>query len=195
MEILKKFKEETIANYIVEKLKEKQDLSRIQELKCKLGIEVCLTNLGKGFVVYLVAALLQVLPLTILFHSAYFIIRISARGVHAQKSSTCTWVSVLLFVLLPLVVNEINLSKIVPLVVSLFVYICLYRYAPQGTKKNQVGTIELRKKLRNRALVGYSICVALIFGTDSTMIMNQVFFGSLLAVVCILPLTYKLLGE
>lgn len=192
---MKKFKEETLANYIMEKLKEKQDLTRIQELECKFGIEVCLTNLGKGLVVYLIAALLQILPLTILFHSAYFVIRINARGVHAQKSSTCTWVSILLFVFLPLLVNQIVISKGFILIISLFAYIFIYKYAPKGTKKNQVGSIELRRKLRNRTLVSYSMCVVLMMGTNSTMIMNQVFFGSLLAVVCILPLTYKLLGK
>jgi len=46
--LLKGFREDVLAEYMVRKLKARQDLTRIQELKCKLGIEVCLIS-GRPF--------------------------------------------------------------------------------------------------------------------------------------------------
>lgn len=190
--ILRGIREDVLAEYMVRKLKEKQNLTRIQELKCKLGIEVCLINLGKAVPVYITAFLLHSMWMTFIFHSAYFLVRLNARGIHAQKSSTCTLISIFLFGILPLIIRDISIPKPIIWFPILFIYICLYMYAPQDTEKNRIKDKVLRVKLRNRAIIGYSICVAVIASTSSQVVINLVFFGSLLAVICILPLTYKL---
>ncbi len=193
--LLKGFREDVLAEYMVRKLKERQELTRIQELKCKLGIEVCLINLGKAVPVYLTAFLLHSVWLTFIFHSAYLLVRVYARGIHAQKSSTCTLISIFLFGILPIIIRDISISESMFWIGILAVYICLYKYAPQDTEKNRVNDKALRVKLRNSAIIGYSICVAVMVSTSSQLVINQVFFGSLLAVCCILPLTYKLLKK
>lgn len=190
---LRGFREEVLSEYMVRKLKKRHNLTRIQELKCKLGIEVCLINMGKAIPVYMTAFLLHSIWLTFIFHSAYFLIRLNARGIHAQKSSTCTLISVFLFGILPIMVPDISLSEPIIWIVILAVYSCLYKYAPQDTEKNRINDKVLRAKLRNRAIIGYSICVAVMVSTSSQVVINQVFFGSLLAVICILPITYKIL--
>lgn len=193
IEMLRVLKEDVIAESIVNKLKEHQELNRIQELKCKLGIEVFLINLGKAIVVYAAAILLQTVPLTFLFHCGYLAVRIHARGIHAKKSSVCTEISIPLFVLLPLLVNEITIPKSLAVVIVSISYLCLYKYAPCDTEKNRITDMQLRMKLRNKSLMGYSLCGLLFLTTNSQVVFNQVFFGSLLAIICILPITYKII--
>lgn len=184
---------EWVADKIALWLSHRLCLEELDFLKVRLGLEVILINLTKGIIVYGLAIILNVFFLTLVLHGSYFWIRNKSCGLHAKSSIVCTFVSVFLFVLIPLLVKGIILGPSIVFIVFLISFWCLSKYAPADTERQPLIGAKNREKLRLQAL---SRCIilgllSLIFAMNP--LGTMITFGVAIQVVFILPITYKLL--
>lgn len=184
-----------LAQYIAVKLQNSNNLDNIEFLKCKLGMEVILINLSKFIAVYGMAYISGNLFITALAHISYTSIRVNAYGIHSKKNSTCTLVSIILFVLIPAILKSVIFSVYIIGGIIIFSYWSIYKYAPASTSKNKINSLNLKRKLKYRALIMYTFCVVVSLYTNSNIIKNQIIIGTFIAVICILPITYKIFKE
>lgn len=194
-QIQKKFNAGNLAQYISIKLKNNNNLDNIEFLKCKLGMEVILINFSKFIIVYGLAFLSGNLYITALSHISYTFIRINAYGIHSKKNSTCTIVSIILFVFIPNIFKNVVFSVYIIALIIIFSYWSIYKYAPANTSKNKISNLNLKKKLKYRAVIIYTFCIMMYLCTNSNIIRNQIIVGTVIAVISILPITYKIFKE
>lgn len=187
---------ERVAQKFLDYLAKKRELSHMNYLKCKLGIEVFLINSTKIIVIYLVASICQTLIETIIFHLSFFLIRFFAYGVHSKKSMECTIISCLILVGIPFViVNFYMISKPILLILSLCNFIILDRYAPRATKKNPINDQIRKIKLKKKALMCNGILLVIAVIIKSMLVSNLLVLGGLTASVFILPIICRLIEK
>lgn len=184
---------ELIADQFALWLKEKLSLEELEFLKIKLGLEVILINLTKGLVVYGLAITLNVFSLTLILHGSYLLIRNKSYGLHANSSAMCTFMSVLLFVFIPLMIKNIILGPVFVSITFLVAFWCLSKYAPADTEKQPLIGAHNREKLRLQALRRCSSLYVIAFLFATNRIGTMITFGVGIQIIFILPITYKLL--
>ncbi|EUJ52157.1 accessory gene regulator B family protein [Paenilisteria rocourtiae] len=159
----------------------------------KYGVEIFLVNVTKGITVYLAAAFLGMIWQTLVVHVSYLIVRRHSFGLHAKTSLGCTITSVVMFVVLPYFVKDIQLSGWIIVVISIFILLNIAIYSPSDTENMPLFNAQKRHKMRVKSIIN-SFCLLLcipIINID--WIITLILFGSLLQVVLIHPLTYKFL--
>lgn len=184
---------ELVADKFALWLRQKLSLEELEFLKIKLGLEVILINLTKGFVVYGLAIILNVFFLTLLLHVSYLLIRSKSFGLHAQSSMMCTFISVFIFILIPWMTKDMILGPLIIFIVFLISLICLFRYAPADTEKQPLIGSKNRERLRRQAISRCSglAVIALLFAKN--FVGTMITFGVGIQIIFILPITYKLL--
>lgn len=179
--------EQRISNSLLSSLIADQELNRIQFLKCKLGIESFVNNFFKLFIVYSVAVTLGIGKETLLLHLGFLMIRTFAYGVHAKTSSGCIFMSLCQFVGIPFFMKQaVFMPKFILMILGIFSFIILWKYAPGVTAKNKIKNDERRKKLRKKALI-CCIGVMLVGAILPVFSANLIITGNLLATCCVLP--------
>ena len=184
-----------ISESIAMKLSKRENLDHLEYLKIKLGLEVLLINLMKGSVVYGISIITGTFWPTFITHLSYFSLRRTAFGLHAKSSFVCSITSILLFNLIPVMLQGVEVSDVVLFLLSPLLVWLIYLYAPADTEKNPLTNAALRNKLRTQS-VGTTILLLVIallipYPMPSVMIV----LGVCWQVVSILPTTYKLLGR
>ncbi|NGZ75311.1 accessory gene regulator B family protein [Saccharibacillus alkalitolerans] len=185
---------ERTALAITDRLTSNRQVERLDYLKCKLGLEMMLINVSKLIVVYALAFLMQVAVPTLLFHLAFLSIRTFAYGVHAKSSLVCTFVSSLFLVGIPFLITDRFILLPLPALLAwgIFNAFFLAKYAPASTAKNAIGSAAKKKQLRRKALASNAIVVLLAAVMPSLEAANLLVIGSSVAVIFVLPLTYRL---
>lgn len=168
------------------------EISKVNYLKCKLGMEVFFLNFTKLVIIYSTALFLGLPKEVAIFHSSFMLIRFFSYGAHAVSSLACTSISLLLFVGIPYVLQEGLLPSELLLLINLVNFILLAKYAPGKTKKNFLGDKEHQRLLKRRSLIG-NLLVLLVFLTISDLrVCNLIVLGSFLAGLLVVPLTNNL---
>ncbi|MBC2057220.1 regulator [Listeria booriae] len=160
----------------------------------KYGVEIFLVNVTKGIIVYLAAALLGMLWQTLVVHLSYLMIRRHSFGLHAKTSLGCTITSVVMFVILPYFVKEVQLSEWMIVLISGLILLNIAIFAPSDTENMplfnaQKRHILRRKSILNTILVGAIACLLTGFPEMQVLIL----LGGIIQVLTIHPMVYKLL--
>jgi len=187
---LEKSYTEKLAKKIAMQLCDGKD--RIEYLKIKLGIELILINVGKGAIVYLVAIIFGTLIPTVITHLACVLLRKHSKGLHAKSSTVCVLISILLFVVLPHLMQSIVINRWWTLPIGIITTYLFYKYAPADTEKSPLVDEDVRKHLQYRT-VGVNIALHLVALTAVLpMLRTLIILGGVLQVIMVLPITYKL---
>lgn len=160
----------------------------------KYGVEIFLVNVTKGIIVYLAAALLGMLWQTLVVHLSYLMIRRHSFGLHAKTSLGCTITSVVMFVILPYFVKEVQLSEWMIVLISGLILLNIAIFAPSDTENMPLFNAQKRHDLRrksifNTILVGVIACLLTGFPEMQVLIL----LGGIIQVLTIHPMVYKLL--
>lgn len=185
---------ESLACRMAQRLNKEREGEYIDYLKMKLGFEMLLINLSKLVLVYGAAILFHLLWQTLIMHGAYFAIRKTAFGLHANNGIICTAVSTVFFVGLPYIsqryISPDNLEVSILGIISLAL---LSRYAPADTDKFPLIGKEKRAKLRRRTQYSTMLVVLIAWLCPSPTVKGLLMLGVLVQVIMVLPVTYKLL--
>ncbi|MBC2021394.1 regulator [Listeria booriae] len=159
----------------------------------KYGVEIFLVNVTKGIIVYLAAALLGMLWQTLVVHLSYLMIRRHSFGLHAKTSLGCTITSVVMFVILPYFVKEVQLSEWMIVLISGLILLNIAIFAPSDTENMPLFNAQKRHVLRRKSVFDTILVLALGFLAPWAWMHICVLMGALIQSATINPVTYKLL--
>lgn len=163
--------------------------------KIKYGIEVILINLSKFIILMVISYFFKIMPHTLLIMVSFGLVRKSAFGLHSQNSIICTLICVLSFS------GGVYISKYYPLETKSIVYIFVVmitlfmKYAPADTKRRPLIGRKFRNKLKRKTLITTLLLFAIILKINNQTINTLITLGVVMECICILPITYKILGR
>jgi len=158
------------------------------------NMEILLINIEKILIVYGVSLLFSNLKNTLIMHMSYLVLRKYAGGWHASKSYNCTIFSVITFVLIPwLIANlKFQLPVLFVVILTVFIVLTIWKYAPADTEKNPLISIKERKNMRYMSIfISVLLLLLILFVRNKTIEMNTL-LGITLECCTIHPMFYKL---
>ncbi|MBC2189639.1 accessory gene regulator B family protein [Listeria booriae] len=159
----------------------------------KYGVEIFLVNVTKGIIVYLAAALLGMLWQTLVVHLSYLLIRRHSFGLHAKTSLGCTITSVVMFVILPYFVKEVQLSEWMIVLISGLILLNIAIFAPSDTENMPLFNAQKRHVLRRKSIFDALVVVAIALLVPYGDIKVLLLCGGIIQAITIHPWTYYLL--
>ena len=187
---------ENISQRILNRLTKNRTFSRVDYLKCKLGLETILIDAAKLIVIYGLATVVGLLWQVSLFHIGYMGIRLFAHGVHCKTNLECTLVSCFMLVGTTALINTVQLPIASVFVMFFINLIFLWNYAPSATKKNGIGNSSdaKKKKLRYKSLI-VNVIIFVMSLLMPVLIGMLIMTGAIMAGFMTTPLAYKLFRE
>ena len=162
--------------------------------KMLLGMQILLHNIPKMILIITVSYFLGILPQTLITWFSFAIIRSYASGLHANNGITCAIMSLIMFVAIPYSLQGIYIINAAALVLFFVIAMFgLYKYAPADTAARPIIGKNKRVRLKKRALAASIVLlvIALLFLNENHYVL--VTTGVSYALICILPITYKLM--
>ena len=191
----KKVYSEILAKKVTEWIAGETSLNEIEYLKIKLGIESILINISKSLIVFFAAMFFQTLILTILAYVAYVAVRKFSQGLHAKSSVMCTIVSILMFVAVPYMVQNVVIDRLWVFLVGVGTTYLLYKYAPADTEKSPIIDYDVRKQLKWRSVGANIFLMFIALVVYNSMVRTMIVTGVVMQIIMVLPITYKILGR
>ena len=156
------------------------------------GLEALYLTITKMVIILLLAFVFGVLKETLLILFFYNIIRTTAFGMHAKKSSHCYIISSTLFVGAALLCKYVDINIYVKLVIACLSFITLIIYSPADTYKRPLLNAKKRKIYRILTIINSFIYIVLIVVFNNYNISNYLVLGLLDSSLMIHPLTYRM---
>ena len=161
--------------------------------KMVLGMEILLHNIPKIFLMIAVASLLGILTETLMTWLPFAFVRRYASGLHAKTGISCTVVTLLMFVGVPYILQNVYINEAVLFLLFLIIGFGVYKYAPADTAARPLIGKKKRARLKRQAVGSIVIIFAVALVLQNGMFYALIAFGCLCALAAILPLTYKIL--
>lgn len=155
------------------------------------GLEALYITITKTVVIFSIALILGIVKDVFLILMFYNIIRTTAFGMHAKKSSHCYILSIVLFIGMGLIVKYMDINLYVKLIIAAFSFITLIMYAPADTYKRPLLNKRKRKIYKMITIVNSLIYISLIIIFREYSISDYLLMGILDASLMIHPLTYR----
>jgi len=158
----------------------------------KYGLESIYLTITKLIIILIAALILGITKEFLLLLVFYNIIRSTAFGMHASKSSYCL-ISSFTFLIGGVYLCEfLKLNLIVKAIICFICIICIYKYAPADTHKRPLINKRKRQIYKIISLMSSSIYSILIVIFHSNIVSNYLLVGMIVAVIMILPISYKI---
>jgi len=183
---------EGFVNYSINYLVRNNACSKNQINIFRYTLESIYSFVTKTSVVLLLSLFLGTFKITLLSLLFYGILRGFTFGIHATKNIYCWITTVTVYVLFPLIIRYITLSKEVLFILNLFGIVAILLWAPADTPARPL--LNKKKRIMNKI---FSTILAFVFFTFSCFvnianIKEIISFVFILNAICICPITYKL---
>lgn len=185
---------ERLLNYCMNSVKKKfpeYDQDKLEVIE--YGLEGIYLTFTKIILIICLSLILGIFKKTLLLILFYNIIRFSAFGLHAKKSSHCLIMSTSLFIGVVYICEYIELSLIIKSIISLICILLISKYAPADTEKRPLINKKKRKKYKIMSILSSMIFSILIVIFNEYSISNYLLFGMFEATLMVLPISYKIL--
>ena len=146
----------------------------------------------KTIVISLIALVLNVFKEMLILLLLYNIIRTTAFGMHAKKSSHCYIISILFFIGGAIICKYVNINIYVNLFISIISFIFLAIYAPADTYKRPIVNSKRRRIYKILTIISSLIYLILIIYFKDNNISKYLCLGLLEAMIMTHPLTYRM---
>lgn len=174
---------ENNCNYTKEKLAE-----------IKYGLASLYSTITKTIVIFSISYMLGTLKSLLTLMVLYSILRLTGFGVHAKKSWHCWVSSLLIFLLLPYLCENLVIDYRAKVALGIMSVALLGFYAPADTEKRPL--INPKRRLTYKiisVLLGLWYIVMIFLIKDNTL-NNCILFALIQETLVVLPITYKLFG-
>ena len=168
------------------------DEVRLKEIR--YGLASLYLHLTKTIVIFSLSYLLGYLRTLLILMATYSVLRLTAFGVHAKKSSHCWIASSITFLLLPILCESLNINLKFKIFISVFCIIFLSIYAPADTEKRPLINKKKRIIFKIVTIISSITYLILIVIIKDYILNNCILSGLILGTVAVLPITYKLFG-
>lgn len=156
------------------------------------GIDTTYIMITKTIVISLIALVLNVFKEMLILLLLYNIIRTTAFGMHAKKSSHCYIISILFFIGGAIICKYVNINIYVNLFISIISFIFLAIYAPADTYKRPIVNSKRRRIYKILTIISSLIYLILIIYFKDNNISKYLCLGLLEAMIMTHPLTYRM---
>lgn len=181
-----------ILNSLITKIQKKYpeyDNDKIEIIS--YGLETLYILISKTFVIFFLAFILGIFYEVLLIFVFYGIIRTTAFGMHAEKSSHCYFISITLFIGAALFCKYIDINYYIKLVLSGISLLILIKYAPADTCKRPLVNKKKRNLFKIITIINSCIYILLIILLRDNNLSNYLVVGLLESSLMIHPLTYR----
>lgn len=168
-------------NYSEEKLEE-----------IEYGLEAVYITITKTVVIFGLALILGIFKDVFLLLLFYNIVRTTAFGMHAKKSSHCYIISIIFFIGGGIICKYLDINFYIKLVAGIIAFICIIKYAPADTYKRPLINAKKRKKYKIITIIISIVYLILIVVFKNYAISEYIFMGLLDATLMIHPLVYRM---
>ena len=155
------------------------------------GLDALYITITKTTVIFALALILGVFKEVFLILLLYSVIRTTAFGMHAKKSSHCYILSSFLFIGMGLLCKYTDINVYVKCVIATISFITLIIYAPEDTYKRPLVNAKKRKIYKIITIINSLIYIVLIILFKDNVISDYLLMGLLDASLMIHPLTYR----
>ena len=160
----------------------------------KYGLASLYLHITKMFVIFLVSYILGTLKTLLILMGLYSYLRLTSFGVHAKKSTHCWISSMIIFLMIPYICENITLNIYLKIIISVISIILICIYAPADTEKRPLINKKRRTLFKLASVCNGLIYTVMLFIVRNNLLSNCILFSQLLTVFVILPITYKLFG-
>ena len=182
-----------ILNSIMNFIKDnRQSITETQLEEVEYGLEGIYLTITKMIIIFSLAAILGIFKEVIMLSIFYNMIRCTAFGIHATKSSYCLITSIIMFIGGVYICNYLSLNLIIKFLIASFCLLCIFKYAPADTYKRPLINAKKRKRYKLISFISGSIFTILIIIYSNNIISNYLLVGMIESVIMIHPITYKL---
>lgn len=157
------------------------------------GLEGLYLTFTKIIVITCLALVLGIFKQTLLLIIFYNIIRFSAFGLHAKKSSHCLVISLSLFIGGVYICDYIYIPLIIKSIISIICILLMAKYAPADTEKRPLINKKKRTRYKTLSVLSSTIFAILIVIFSEYSISSYLLFGMFGATLMVLPISYKIL--
>lgn len=172
--------------------KERKDTTEEELEIIAYGLEAIYLMITKLIIIFIIAYFLNIFKQTLLFFTAYGVIRTFASGYHASTSLSCFIISSTLLLGGTYLSMIINVDLVFKIIISLICIILLYKYAPADTVKRPLVNVKKRKRWKIISTSLGIIYLILIILFNNIYFSNYLLVGLIIATLLILPITYKI---
>ncbi len=184
---------EKFLNNSISKIKKKNPNFSEEKLEeIAYGLEAIYLTVTKIVIIFILAFILGIFKDMLIIMIFYNIIRTTAFGMHAKKSSHCLIISILFFIGGALIAKYVDIPSYIKISISCLSFICLIKYAPADTYKRPLLNARKRKIYKIFTLINGIIYLILIVVFRDSSISNYLFLGLLEATLMIHPLIYRM---
>jgi accessory gene regulator B len=194
MDLLSKMTD-SVTNKIYQVLSKGQDLTRLEDIKLEFGIRIWMTNLSKLVLFLPLALVFNTVIESIIAISGFMFLRKHAFGIHAGSAISCFTLTSATMILGVWALKAISVDPLILMIIALMSLICIFKYAPQETKKTKMYLD--KSYLRNKYLATLKVLViimgCMLFGFNGFS--KYLIYGVFVETITVLPITYKLLKK
>lgn len=168
------------------------DYDNEQLEKIQYGLEAIYLSITKVIAIIFLSIVLKIFKETIIILLLFNALRMTAFGIHANKSWVCWITSIPTFIGIPLICKYFTFPLYVLILLSSVSLINFILFAPADTVKRPL--IRKKKRITYKILtiiIGVIYFLLVIFVKDS-FLQNALTFSMLIQTILICPLTYKI---
>ena len=182
---------EKFVNSSINFINKYQECDDLKIKRLKYGLQGVYSLLIKLTIVIIIAILTKTLKQTILFLIFYAGIRTFSYGWHAKSNIGCWITTILIYNIIPLLINNYNIPTYIGYTVLLISIISMILWAPADTPKKPLIRKKDRDKCKKLSII-IIIIYSLLFSFNIKLINNSLIYALIVQNILINPLTYKL---
>ena len=157
------------------------------------GLEGLYLTFSKIILIVVLGILLGKIKQVLLLLILYNLVRFSAFGLHAKKSSHCLFISLSLFIGGVYICEFLMIPYILKILISIICIFLIYKYAPADTEKRPLINKRKRKIYKTISVITSAIFSIFIVIYNNYIISNYLLIALVEATLMILPISYQLL--
>lgn len=183
-----------IINSAINNIEKNCNYSKEKLAEIRYGLASLYLAITKLIVIFSISYFLGTLKSLLTLMVLYSLLRLTGFGVHAKKSWHCWVSSLMIFLTLPYLCENLILDYRAKVALGLMSVTLLGFYAPADTEKRPL--INKKRRLTYKVisvLLGLWYIVMSILTKDNTL-SNCLLFAIILEAFVVLPITYKLFG-
>lgn len=160
--------------------------------KIEYGLASVYLLIPKTILIIFVASLMGLLSETITFILIHVFMKMNTFGLHAKKSWVCLIISLIIFIIIPWLALNAEISYIVKAVIGIIGIILIYKNSPADTYKKPIINKKIRARHKLLATLTAVIFVVLSLISPNHFMANCFILS--LSIQCIItsPVTYTL---
>lgn len=181
-----------VINSSINLIKNRKCLSDTKIEEIKYGLLGLYLLISKTIVIMILALVLNIFWQTLLFIVIYNIIRMPSFGLHATKSWICLIASCIIFIVIPLICINIQITTNTKFIITLLCSILLVKNSPADTYKRPIINSKLRLKYKIITCIisiVYLLCSILI---NNNLLSNMFLFALIVQSMVSAPTVYKI---